>query len=184
VSALAGERPRPGRPASRNPPPPAAGVFSKSPAAPVQNPLPPTASEITKNDITKVCAHTHAPLAGNWILSAETVQWAKHTLVVTDAQIQAKAEKFRTYYAASKKKTASWDAEFRDWLAKDFPAKPPPDPPGTQSLQLQRSWLAALKELGPKGWPSAAGPLPGEPGCFIDEQLLAEHGLAGRTERS
>ena len=106
--------------------------------------------------------------------------WAKTHLNVTETQIEAKAAKFRGHHLAGGKRAADWDLEFRDWLAADFDEKKQQQQfaSGAQPLELQRSWLEALKLLGPAAWPKAAGPLPGEPDCFINPGLLVEYGLS------
>ena len=181
VEAFVGPRLRPGRPTI---------TYAEERQRSSEIPLPPSARNscripapnITKYDFAKVSVappqHTRRPMTSDWQPAAEIVTRAKAYLVVTDAQVAAKADKLRSRYLGSHR-LANWDVELWDWLTKDYAEKQHQVPPTAGSHSAQRTWMRSLRDLGPVGWPADVGPQPGQPGCRVAPDILAEFGYAG-----
>lgn len=178
VSALAGDQPRQGRPRQKKPLHTGVQGFSENPCIPVsKTPAYRYAPDITKRTSLSVCGasppHTPQGMTQDWMPSAETTQWAKERLAISDAQLEAKARKFRSHALAKPRRVTDWEAGFRDWLAKDFPERSPQQiAPAAPTPERQRLWMTGWLKFG--HWPVGAGPRPGEAGCQIEPEILAE----------
>jgi hypothetical protein len=153
-----------------------------SPSSPKPPPTPPR-HDLTKGDSTKVsnapALRTRRQMTLDWQPSAEIIAKAKHSLVVTEPQIAAKADKLRSHYLDSSK-TADWDVELWDWLAKDFPERQKQVAPGAPGDLSDEVWFQyAAAYYNGHSWPSSVlGPAPGQPGCRCPNHVLASYNRA------